>query len=135
MCDGILAEVLNKRKNYFKIKIAGKTDESFLVKGKYSAHGATLKQANSDLEFKIVSEKLKNAPIKEDTEFTVKYYRLLTGACDLGVRNWMEKNNIPFTIEDNNTVETKPIKAVDLLKILEKTNAYGLEKIKSLITF
>ncbi len=104
-------------------------------KGKFYAHGETPKKAIGDMQFKIVAEKLKNDPIKPDTEFTVKYYRLLTGACDFGCRSFMDANKIPYTVIDGNTVEKKPIKAKDLLPILQKNNAYGLEKFKQLITF
>jgi hypothetical protein len=106
-----------------------------VVKGNYSAHGETLKKANEDVQFKIVAEKLKKEPIKPDTEFTVKYYRLLTGACDMGCRNWMQQHNIPFDVIEGNTVEKKPITAKELLPLLEKSNAYGIDRFKSLITF
>ena len=132
--DGILSKVLSVhvRKEYTLYK----THFGFIAeKDNRTAHGKTIRKAISDIEFKFISEKLKNDPIKEDTKFTVKYYRLLTGACDSGCRNWMNNNNIPFKIVDDETVELKPIKAKDLLPILEKSNAYGLEKFKSLITF
>ena len=63
------------------------------------------------------------------------YYRTITGACDSGVRSWMKSNNIPYKIKDGKTTELKPIKAIDLLPMLKKTNAYGFEKIEKLITF
>ena len=135
-CDGILCEVLSKKKDIYKVKVVGKNEESYLiVSGDYSAHGATLKQAKEDLVFKIASEKLRKEPITKDTLFTVKYYRLLTGACDAGVRAWMQQNNIPFEIVGNETKEKKPIKASELIPMLEKSNAYGYERIKSLLTF
>ena len=132
--DGILSKVLSVhvRMGYTIYK----TPFEFIAqKGKYTAHGKTIKKAIEDLQFKRISEKLKKDPIKADTLFTVKYYRLLTGACDGGCRNWMQNNNIPFKVVGDNTVEVKPIKAKDLLPILEKSNAYGLDKFKQLITF
>jgi hypothetical protein len=110
-------------------------------KGEFVAHGLTIKKSIQDLQFKIISETLKKEPIKADTLFTVKYYRLLTGACDIGVRDWMQNNNMPFkviegeTVGETITVEETPITAKELLPILEKSNAYGFEKFKSLITF
>ena len=105
----------------------------------FYAHGETVKQAISDLQFKIVADKLKNHPIKPDTKLTVKYYRLLTGACDFGCRSFMEANKLPYIVVKNGdaeeTVEKEPIAAKDLLPILKKNNAYGLEKFLSLITF
>lgn len=63
------------------------------------------------------------------------YYRTLTGACDMGCRNWMQQNNIGYKIENDRTVELKPIKAAELLPILEKSKPYGFERFKSLLTF
>ena len=123
---------ISKKKDY----IIYETPFEFVAqKGNYTAHGKTVKKAISDLEFKIISEKLKNEPIEQNTEFTVKKYRLITGACDSGCRLFMNRNNIPYKVIDNETVELKPIKAKDLLPILEKSNAYGIDKIKSLINF
>jgi hypothetical protein len=47
----------------------------------------------------------------------------------------MQNNNIPFNVVDNETIELEPIVAKDLLPLLEKSNAYGLEKFKNLLTF
>ena len=101
-------------------------------KENFYAHGITIKKAISDVQFKIVAEKLKNDPIKKDTKFTVKYYRLLTGACSLGCKSWLDENNIKYTIIEKEPVEVSPIKAIDLLELLIKTNAYGLEKFRAL---
>ena len=124
--DGILCEVLIKRKNVYKIKVAGKITESYLVTdGNDWAHGETLKKAKEDLHFKIISEKLKKEPIKKDTMITVQHYRLITGACESGCRYWMNTNGI----------SKEKIKAIELLPLLEKTNAYGVDRFKKLITF
>ena len=132
--DGILSKVLSVhvRKEYTLYK----TPFEFIAqKNSYTAHAKSIKKAIADLEFKIISEKLKNEPIEEFTHFTVKYYRLLTGACDLGCQDFMKRNGIEFKIENGETVEVEPILAKDLIPILEKSNAYGIDKIKSLITF
>jgi hypothetical protein len=47
----------------------------------------------------------------------------------------MQNHEIPFKIVDNETVELTPIKAVDLLPMLEKSKAYGVEKFKELVRF
>ena len=91
----------------------------------FTAHGNTVKQAISDVQFKTIAEKLKNDPIHPDTEITVLYYRTVTGACELGCKDWMAHNN----------VNVDSIKAKDLLPLLRKSNAYGLNKIESLLTF
>ena len=123
--DGIFTEVLHKRGNVYKVKkIANDKIFYFVTNGKFNAHGNTLKKAKSDLEFKIIREKLKKEPINKDTIITINYYRLITGACELGVKSWMQQNNIK-----------EGLKAIDLLPILEKTNAYGYNKFKQLINF
>ncbi len=126
MVDNILCEVLNKRGKVYRIKITGKLNESYLViDGKYSAHGETLKKAKEDLFFKINSEKIKNDPIKKDTMITMQYYRTVTGACEQGVRNWMQQNNM--------TKES--YRADELLPILVKTKAYQHNKFVALCRF
>ena len=100
----------------------------------YKAHGLTIKKAIEDLNFKIAAEKLKNEPITPDTELTVYHYRLITGACDSGCRDFMQRHNIPYTVAgENETKEINPIKAKDLLPILEKSQAYGLDRFKQLL--
>jgi hypothetical protein len=94
-------------------------------KNNFTAHGLTIKKSIEDLNFKIISEKLKKDPIKKDTIITIQYYRLITGACESGCLSWINQNNI----------KVERMKAIDLLPLLEKSHAYGVEKFKSLITF
>jgi hypothetical protein len=132
--DGILAKVnavtVKKEYTIYSTRIG-----VIAQKGVFTAHGQTVKKAIQDVEFKIIAEKLKHEPIKEDTLFTVKYYRTLTGACDIGCRGWMQANDVAYNVVGQDTVEVEPIKAKDLLPMLEKSKAYGVEKFKSLITF
>ena len=123
--DSILTEVLSKKGNAFKVRKISSTKEFWLVSnGEVHAHGDTLHKATEDFEFKLISEKLKNEPINSDTIIDVKYYRLLTGACEMGVKDWMDRNGAKQSYT-----------ASELLPILEKTNAYGVEKFKKLLTF
>ena len=126
IADNVFTEVISRKGNIFKVKKLNGSKEFWLVTdgGSFHAHADTLEKANSDLQFKIVSEKLKNEPIKEDTLLTIQYYRLLTGACEFGVKEWMSNNKI-----------NEGITAKELLPILERTQAYGLSKFKQLITF
>ena len=129
--DGILSKVLkvSKHKDY----IIYQTPFEFIAqKSNHTAHGKTIKKAIIDLEFKILAERFKKEPIQPDTEFSVKLYRLLTGACESGVQTWLTNNNIPYSLVDGEIVEDQPIKAKDLLPLLEATNAYGLDKFKQL---
>ncbi|MGJ1369538.1 hypothetical protein, partial [Sphingobacterium spiritivorum] len=104
-------------------------------KDAFFAHGETVKKAIGDLNFKIVSEKLKNDPIQADTLFTVERYRIITGACDLGCREFMNRFNIAYTVVNDQTVEAEPMRADKLLPLLRQSNAYGIEKFESLIDF
>ena len=92
--------------------------------GKFYAHGKSIKQAVEDLQFKLISLKLKNQPINKDTVIDIKYYRLVTGACEFGVKSFIESNGLKDSY-----------KACELLPILESKHAYGVEKFKSLLTF
>jgi hypothetical protein len=94
-------------------------------KDNFYAHGETIKKAISDVQFKAIAEKLKNEPILPDTMITVMYYRTVTGACELGCKDFINRNNL----------EKEEYRADELLPILEKNNAYGVEKFKSLINW
>ena len=122
--DNILSKVLSvKQTNGYTIYT---TPFEFIVeKDNKTAHGKTVKKAIQDLEFKFVVEKIKQDKIKEDTIITEQHYRYLTGACENGIKQW----------KNNNNIDVDEIKAIDLLPILEKTNAYGLNKFKELIGF
>jgi len=135
--DGIVTEIMSTRGRVSQVKIVGKRDITYLVTdGKDNfAHGNSIKQAKEDLKFKVLSEKLKNEPIKADTKVTVNHYRLLTGACKQGCANWLTQNGIAFEMIGDTPKELKPILAKDLLKILEKSNAYGLDRFRKLIAF
>ncbi len=98
----------------------------------FHAHGLTVKKAISDVQFKVVSEKLKNEPISENTVITVNHYRLITGACEFGVNNFITST---FDIDKQKEVIENGILAKDLLPILEKSNAYGVGNFKKLVTF
>ena len=125
--DGMFTEVVSKKGNSYLVKQLHSQKEFYLVTDgdRTHAHGDTLEQAKKDFRFKKMAEKLKNEPIKPDTIISINHYRLITGACEMGVKSWMQSNGI-----------TKDeIKASELLPLLEKSNAYGLDKFKSLITF
>ena len=88
-------------------------------KGEFNAHGETIKKAMKDLEFKILSSKGVEENVKrvlKDNKVTFDDYRLITGSCELGTKDWFDKNNFPYDMEV--TVE----KAIELVT---KTNAYA----------
>jgi hypothetical protein len=135
--DGILSFLISSKKTKgYEIqttKRVGYVDIEYIAeKDGIFAHGNSVKKAISDLEFKILSEQIKKEPITLDMVMTVQKYRIITGACDSGVRGWMEQKGLPYTInDDGNTVESKPIKVSELLPILG--GAYGSDRIKSLL--
>ena len=144
--DGIFCEILSEKKKensahrVFHAKKIGKDKTFYIVNnGNFYAHGDNIKSAFEDLEFKILSEKFKSEPINADTKLTVQHYRAITGACDLGCRQFLESNKIPYHIEgegdSKKTVEDAPILAKDLLPLLKKTSAYGYERFAKLVTF
>lgn len=126
LADGIFTEVLEKKGNTYKVKKINSENIIYLVTdGFFYSHGDTLKQAKEDLRFKKIAEKIKKDPIKEDTIITIQYYRIITGACEIGVKMWLKENNITKT--------SYPAK--ELLPLLKKTNAFGLSRFLELITF
>jgi hypothetical protein len=131
--DRMFTEVISKKGNTYKVKKLHSQKEFYLVTdGKTHAHGETAEKAKEDFRFKLMAEKLKSEPILEDTVVTIKHYRLLTGACELGVNSWMQSQ---FNEKERTAIMEKGMKAKDLLPILEKTNAYGIERFKKLVKF
>jgi len=131
--DRMFTEVLSKKGNVYKVRKVHSTKEFYLVTdGKTHAHGETLQKAKEDFRFKLIAEKLKSEPILEDTIITIKHYRLLTGACELGVNSWMQSQ---FNEKERAIIIEKGIKAKELLPILVKSNAYGIDRFKKLVKF
>src|ERR1035437_6589153 len=120
--DNILSKVLSVsvKKQY---TIYRTSFEFIAQKGKHTAHGKTVKKAIQDVEFKAIADKLKHDPIKKNTIITPQYYHIITGACDSGIKNWMQ----------NNKIQVEEITAEKLLPILEESNAYGFQQFKKLI--
>ena len=115
--------------NSMKDNVINKTPCYVAAKGKFTAHGDTIRKAVDDLQWKIVAEKIKNEPITPDTIITVQYYHTVTGSCVLGINEWMKKTFNPKELKD---ILANGIKAKDLFPILKKNQAYGLEKFQSL---
>jgi hypothetical protein len=131
--DGMFTEVLNKKGNVYRVRKVHSLKEFYLVTdGTTHAHGETLAKAKEDFRFKVMSEKLKKEPILEDTIITINHYRLVTGACEFGVKSWMDQ---VFNDAERKTISEKGIKAKDLLPILRKNSAYGLDRFEKMIAF
>ena len=94
--DRILAKIIEKKKNVYKIQICGETKISYCIEidGVF-AHGDTLKQAKESLLYKISDrDTSKYNDYTLDTVITfedaVKMYRCITGACEAGTRHFVE---------------------------------------------
>ena len=97
LVDGIFAEVINHRGNVWVTKRVGRKDIEYIVtdgNGKY-AHGKTIKEAKDDLIYKISNrDKSRYEGMNlTDTlthEEAIEAYRVITGACSAGTRDFVE---------------------------------------------
>jgi len=109
--DNMLAKIVRVKGRVSRVILAGKTKVSYLVTdGAAWSHGETIKKASEGLMFKISSRdttEFKNW--KLDTKITlsqaIKSYRAITGACEQGVRNWMDNRKIPETMKISEAIE------------------------------
>jgi len=134
LADGMFTEVVNKKGRVYTVKNIGSEKHYYLVTDHKSthAHGETIEQAKTDFRFKLIAEKFKSDPIKADTIITIPYYRALTGACEFGVKSWMD---LTFDADKKAEILKNGITAKALLPILRKKNAYGFEKFQALVAF
>ena len=102
LIDGIFAEVIRKKNGVFKLKKPNSNKVFFCVtdgNGRY-AHGDTVQEAKEDLLYKLSSddqkEQYKNISLDSTLTFDecIRFYRVMTGACAFGVKNFIESNNI-----------------------------------------
>lgn len=95
--DNIFSEVVSHKGNVYRIKQIGESKERYLVadgNGKW-AHGDTLKEAKEDLIYKISNRdksEYENMNLESVVSFeeAIEMYRVITGSCSLGTRNFVE---------------------------------------------
>ena len=95
--DDIFSVVVSHRGNVYRVSQIGKTEITYLVtngKGKF-AHGKTIDEARKDLIYKIADrDKSEYETLALDSEVTfeeaIEMYRVITGACSFGTRNFVE---------------------------------------------
>ena len=100
-CDNRFSEVISKKGNVWKLKDINKNNEYYLItdgKDKY-AHGNSIKEAKEDLIYKISKRdksEYKRIDVNKKLSFEkcIEMYRVITGACSSGVRNFIENENI-----------------------------------------
>ena len=109
--DGVLARIVSQRGPVTKVVICGKTDVSYIVTdGEAFSHGKTLIEARDGLLYKIgkrdtseyKSWTLEKEVSKRDA---IRAYRCITGACERGVRGWIEQQETPETITVRGIIE------------------------------
>ena len=108
VADGILSYIKKQKGNVYKVRNYKEKEISYLIKqGDIYSHGKNLKEAKESLKYKISNrdtsqyEHLTLDSILTKDE-AIKMYRVVTGACELGVRSFCENNDIKeeLTIRD-----------------------------------
>ena len=94
--DNILANIIEKKKNVYKIQIAGSRKISYCIEANgVFAHGDTIKQAKEDLKYKFKNRDLSAYEgYTLDTVVTfeeaLQMYHDITGACSAGTKHFVE---------------------------------------------
>jgi hypothetical protein len=99
--DGVLSRVIRRRGPVTVVRVAGQAHDSYVVTdGDLTAHGATLREARTDLRVKQGGRD--TTPYRDWTLKTVVSqddaivaYRAITGACGQGVRLFLAGRNLP----------------------------------------
>lgn len=99
---------MRRRAGVLVVRVCGRTKDSYLLSdGDRHAHGATLAEARVSLQFKIGSRdtskyKAWNKNTSARKEEMIVAYRVITGACEAGVRSFISTRNIPekFTVAE-----------------------------------
>ena len=117
LIDGILSWLLGEKTidqiTVFEIKIVGKLTASFAVKkGELFSHGETVEKAIEDLRYKIGNrdtsefEGWKSALDKEVSfDDAIAAYRVITGACEFGVKEFVKSTDMPEKLTPNVILE------------------------------
>jgi hypothetical protein len=123
--DGIFTEVVKKKGNVYHVKKLNNDKIFYLITdGEKWSHGDTLKEAKEDLVYKVTNKtkddyKDLNKSSVLTFEESVVCYRVITGACSFGVKDFV-KNKLG-KVEKSYSIET----------IIEKTiGCYGNENFK-----
>ena len=109
LVDGIFCEVIQNHEGIKKCRKINSTKEFYIVSsnGKHS-HGETIEEARKDLIYKITNrDKSSYKGLKSDSKLSfeeaVECYRVITGACFFGTKNFIETYKVPekdYTIKE-----------------------------------
>ena len=108
--DGIFSQLISRRGNVSVVRQIGEKKDAYLVtdgNGRW-AHGDTIAEARKDLVYKISNrDKSVYESLTLDSELTfeecIQCYRVITGACAAGTRNYVE-NRLPKPHKEKYTV-------------------------------
>ncbi len=109
--DGVLANIVSHRGNVWRIIVCGKSEVSYVVSnGEHYSHGKTLKEARDGLMYKVSSRdksKFKTWTLDRvvSKAEAIEAYRVITGACEAGVRLWVERHKTPDQITVKEIIE------------------------------
>jgi hypothetical protein len=127
--DGIFSEVINERDNVIKTRNIGSTKDTYIVTdGEKYAHGDSIKSAQESLIFKITdrdASEFKNLDVNQPQPIStlIQAYRTITGACEFGVRDFIQRKNLEME------------KKYPINHIIEITkNEYGHQQFKEFFT-
>ena len=110
-CDGMFMQVIQHKRNVYKVKKIADDEIVFIVtdgNGKFS-HGNTVKEAKEDLIFKISNrDKSDYEALTLESKLTfekaIECYRIITGACSFGTKNFvsnrLKKRAKEYTISE-----------------------------------
>ena len=127
--DGLFNYVISTHANFKKLRNE-RQEVSFLAfdeETSKSAHGSTLREAVEDLRFKIMSENFDKEDvlneIQKNQKVQVHHYRLLTGACREGCRQ--------FLVENGYNEDTTELPLSDVIRLIP--NNYGADTALALL--
>ena len=108
--DGIFSQLISRRGNVSVVRQIGEKKDAYLVtdgNGRW-AHGDTIAEARKDLVYKISNrDKSVYESLTLDSELAfeecIQCYRVITGACAAGTRNYVE-NRLPKPHKEKYTV-------------------------------
>ena len=127
--DGMFTEVLKAKGNVYKVRNLNSAKAFFVITdgaGKY-AHGESVSKAKTDLIYKLSGDESKESyrhltlesilPFEE----CITFYRVITGACSFGVREFIESSGI----------ENRTYSIAELVKLTK--GRYGSEALQSFL--
>jgi len=96
LADGIFTEVISHRGNAYHVRRIAEKEIFYLItdgQGNWS-HGESLKEAKSDLIFKVsnrTKDDYKNLKLTDSLSFedAITCYRVITGACSFGTKDFV----------------------------------------------